>query len=624
MALLTGLYLLAVAGDWSPYLRGADDWRWFLLDWPPAWRLLPLLAAGAAYLAVVLFWDQCAAPGRAMALRLAILAGSAVLLQLAALWVRYPQPLRYIFDLAASDSINGYYTVAVGIQDVGAFLQSYPALMPTLPNHVTTHPPGLPLLFWATGQLVNLVPVWARGLGQAFRLLGCMHNWLVLVADDANLAGGLFAYVIPLLGALTVFPLYGLGQRLYGARAAWRAAALFPLLPAFVMNVGQADQMYPLFVTLAGRLFDRGLRERRGWPMLSAGVVLSLASFLSLGLVAFLLLLGMYTLILLARGVVRPDKKWWGGLALFALGLASAWLLYGAAAGVNPLDIWRAGLGKHVGLERPYGRWLIFNLVDFLPFSGLALVLALPLGLARLLRRPGEGWLPAVLLTVLVLDLSGVTRGEVSRLWLFLTPALTLACAASLTVWEETGSPPASPWGLRLVGGLLLAQLAVFGALVTDPHPPLDEMRVPAQVVPPLSYPTDARFGGLLRLAGYELSATQVAPGGQVALTLYWQTLARPARAYKVFTHLYNAQTGVMAGQRDKLPLSGDWLMTCWNVGEVYSDTFRIAVAGDAPPGEYSLETGFYDEFTGQRLPVEAPGGLPDGRLVLTTVEVRP
>ena len=77
-----------------------------------------------------------------------------MLLQVAALRVRYTHPLRLVYDLAASDSINGYYTVATRIQDIGAFLRDYPALMPTLPNHVTTHPPGIVLLFWSTGRVV--------------------------------------------------------------------------------------------------------------------------------------------------------------------------------------------------------------------------------------------------------------------------------------------------------------------------------------------------------------------------------------------------------------------------------------------------------------------------------------
>jgi hypothetical protein len=620
--LLTCVYLAAVAGDWLPFLRGDIDWRWTRLAWPPVQRLLPLLAVGAAYLILAWYWDRRGQGGGSVR-SLGVLGGVAVLLQVAALWVRYNHPLRLVYDLAASDSINGYYTVAAGVQDIGAFLRDYPALMPTLPNHVTTHPPGIILLFWATGRVVSLFPVLTRAVAHAFRTLGCMHGWVQTTTDPA-LAGGLFAYAIPIVGVLTMFPLYGLGQRLYGPRVAWRAAVLFPLLPAFVMNIGQADQMYPFLVTFAGSLFDRGLRGHQGRPMLGAGVLLSLASFLSLGLSAFPALLGLYALILLLRGATRLERGLIKPTFLFLLGLTSMWLLYGSITGTNPVGVWREGLSTHISMDRPYGRWVVFNLIDFLSFAGLALVLALPLSLRRISRQPGEAWLPAVLLTVLALDLSGVTRGEVSRLWLFLVPPLVLVASASLTRWEEEQLLLSRPWGFWSVSALLLAQLALFGALIADPHPRFYEMREATREIPPVQCKADARFGGVLRLVGYDLNVRQIDPGDELALTLYWQTLARPAKAYKAFTHLYDEQTGVMAGQHDKTLLSGDWPTTCWAPGEVYQETFRILVQPETPASEYVLQTGFYDEVSGERLAVEQPGFPPDTRAILTTVDIRP
>jgi len=263
-------------------------------------------------------------------------------------------------------------------------------------------------------------------------------------------------------------------------------------------------------------------------------------------------------------------------------------------------------------------------MVDFLPFAGLALVLALPLSLIPMLRQPGEAWLPAVLLTVLALDLSGVTRGEVSRLWLFLMPSLVLAASASLTRWEKERRLPALPWGFWSVSVLLLAQLVLFGALIADPHPRFYEMRTATQEIPPVQYKADARFGDALRLVGYDLSAQRIAPGDELLLTLYWQTLIRPAKAYKVFTHLYDEHTGVLAGQHDKILLSGDWPTTCWAPGEVYQEVFRILVQPGTPASEYVLQTGFYDEASGERLAVEQTGFAPDTRAILAAVDVRP
>ena len=611
---LAGLYLLAIAGDWAPFLRGNADWRWAWLGWPPLKNFIPLVAVGAGYLALVYRWERDDTGAHIHRRLLAVAAGGLVL-QLATLLIRYPHPFRLLYDLTASDSINGYHTVAAGISDIGEFLRGYPALMPRLPNHVTTHPPGVVLLFWGTGQLLGRVPPLAHALADRFRVLGCMHAW-VSSADDVALAGGAFGYLMPPVGMLTVFPLYHLGKQLYGRRVAWRSAALFPLVPAFVLNAGQADQMYPFFITSAALLFDYGLREERGWPLFWAGVLLSWGSFMSLGLAASLLLLALYALFLVARGTVRLSPRLMARLLAFVVGLATVWLVYWGATGVNPAAIWQGGLGRHIGLERPYGRWVLFNLVDFLPFTGVALILAALPGMWGLFRRPGEAWSPAVLLAVSLLDLSGLTRGEVSRLWLFLTPAVVLAAAASLTLWGGKGL-------FRAVGTLLLLQLALFGALIADPHPRFYEMRTWPRELPPVQHTVEAVFGDVLELAGYDLDSPQVSPGGTLDLTLYWRTLARPEGRYKVFTHLYDERADELAGQHDKVLFHGDWPTTCWAPGEVYRATFHIPVREDAPPGEYLLLTGFYDETSGVRLPVRQAGFPEDTRAVLTTVRVQ-
>jgi hypothetical protein len=93
---------------------------------------------------------------------------------------------------------------------------------------------------------------------------------------------------------------------------------------------------------------------------------------------------------------------------------------------------------------RPFIPWLIFNLVDFFQFVGLPLVVATILtlvweptqsgisaarksnGVVRFLSRLN---VLGVLfwITVAGLDLSGTTRAEVGRLWIFLMPIALLA-----------------------------------------------------------------------------------------------------------------------------------------------------------------------------------------------------
>jgi hypothetical protein len=104
---------------------------------------------------------------------------------------------------------------------------------------------------------------------------------------------------------------------------------------------------------------------------------------------------------------------------------------------------------------RSYALWLLFDPLD------LALFLGLPVALTLVLRAalPGEGGPVAtrfrltLLAGVALLVLSGVTRGEVGRLWIPLMPALL---ASALVTGAEDPSR-----GEALGQGALLALLTL-------------------------------------------------------------------------------------------------------------------------------------------------------------------
>jgi hypothetical protein len=89
-------------------------------------------------------------------------------------------------------------------------------------------------------------------------------------------------------------------------------------------------------------------------------------------------------------------------------------------------------------------------------------------------------------------------------------------------------------------------------------------------------------------------------------VTLIWQADRPTAGNWKVFVHLVGGR-GVVRGYGDRYPLQGAALTPSWQHGEVLVDEHPIQLAPDMPPGEYRLLIGFYDEPTGQRLPL-APG----------------
>jgi hypothetical protein len=94
-------------------------------------------------------------------------------------------------------------------------------------------------------------------------------------------------------------------------------------------------------------------------------------------------------------------------------------------------------------------------------------------------------------------------------------------------------------------------------------------------------------------LEGYRLGSHASRPGETLALTLLWRAEQPVAGRWKVFTHLLNGESSVVA-QRDAEP--GDNLRPTptWQVGEEIEDNYGILVPADLPHGTYTLEIGMY------------------------------
>jgi hypothetical protein len=109
---------------------------------------------------------------------------------------------------------------------------------------------------------------------------------------------------------------------------------------------------------------------------------------------------------------------------------------------------------------------------------------------------------------------------------------------------------------------------------------------------------------GWIRLNGYALTPT-AAPGGQLLLTLLWQSLQPVTTDYQVFVHLLDAQGNKLL-QRDGQPVV--WLRptSTWQPGEIIVDRYGLLLPATIPAGRYTLAVGLYDPVTGQRLAVSA------------------
>ena len=138
--------------------------------------------------------------------------------------------------------------------------------------------------------------------------------------------------------------------------------------------------------------------------------------------------------------------------------------------------------------------------------------------------------------------------------------------------------------------------------------------------LPHPQYPMRVELEGVMAFLGYDLEETNLRPGDVLHLTLYWQAQKRMGKSYTVFTHLLDTQNQIW-GQRDNIPVSGNYPTTGWWEGEVVVDEYEIPIRTDVPAGEYRIEIGMYDATTGQRLSVFTSQAqqLSENRILLET-----
>lgn len=603
--ILTVLYLVGIAFNISPWLRGPEEWRWpYVIPGSigRAW-LSALVLAGYLLLAGALTRspeDDLARSRRRAALTLLAAGLMTPLLQIALLYLDHADlGLAQLFNRTVSELSGGFYNVGAIVTDDRDFLAHFVERMPSYPVHPQRHPPGLPLLFAWARQLFDRLPALATALSEQLRPAQC-HNLALMNLPDSAIAAAVVQMLVPLGLGIIVVPLYLFGRAIYGRPAARRAVLLWPLLPSIALWATRWNQLYALITLLVFLSFAWGLARRRLWPLFVAGLIMALGTFLSLGNAVLGLFLGLYALVWLLDRAERPPFTWLlAGAALFAGGIALFWLALWLGYGLNPVALWRTALSTHLGLGRNYVSWLFYHLYDFLVFLGIPLAV---FGAARFARagwrwriRPRDVLALSFGAGLLLLDVSGTSQGEVARVWAFLLPLALLAAAPR----AEQNRP-----AFLGIAALLALQVFVANLFLQPVSTGLSDRPAPPPTVLPTSGPLAVWQNGII-LHEARLPASP-APGETVTVYLVWGAERPIALPYTVFVHVLDA-AGQLVAQADGQPRGGAWLTTCWQPGHTFGDTHAVTLPGNLPPGEYTLRAGLYWLPTGER------ALLPDG-----------
>ena len=400
----------SAAGGWVyPFFRGAT---------PEA----VLLAAGFAVgLPLAFEWSA----RRADSLAPAVVAAWMVLggCFQAAVRLLYPIPMGRI---VASPHCNSFYSASLEHSPLEV-LTKYEAVAPTLPLHAQANMPGKLFVYY-------------------------FLEWFS--RDPQTLAIGIVG-LSTLCGALV----FALARRLFhSARLATLAMALSLLFPAVVAFQPLLNTVTPLFVLLSFWLWVVYLDRQQDRYLWLLGASLYLQLFID----PLTFVLGIVFLGVLAERLARGGFAWgrlWRCAVIPVAGFIGVHAVMRMTAGFDIVSafvsLWNAAAGFNQTESRPYGVWVGQNLKEFFLGAGVATtlvaLLALYLGgrsmvrgerrdgpggvLRRSRAAPGWAFTASLFLSVLVVDLTGVNRGEVTRLWIFLGTFLQVASAEALVAY---------------------------------------------------------------------------------------------------------------------------------------------------------------------------------------------
>lgn len=345
----------------------------------------------------------------------------------------YVAGLAWLLSLAFVDGADGigrvlgseyeYLPSARGVTDVHALLEGYVDRIPldsadAWPTHPAGHPPGALLFFVLLARL---------GLGGSF-------------------AAGL---VVTALAATTAVAVLVTMRALDAEQSARRAAPFLVLAPAAVFMAVSADALFAAIaawglacLALAGTSSGR----RRVASSLLAGLLLGWCVMSSYGLP----LLGI-----LAVAVLVLARSWRplpvAAAAALAVVLAFAALGF---AWWDAFPVLRERYWDGIAADRPASYWMWGNLAALVVCAGPLL----GSGVA-MLRRDADRVVvllaAAAATSILLADLSQMSRAEVERIWLPFVPWLLLTTALLPERWRR--------WGLLLqVGWALLVQQLLY------------------------------------------------------------------------------------------------------------------------------------------------------------------
>lgn len=619
-----------IAFDLTPWARGGFGWRWPYVP-VEAIRMLPLVVALITYVtgSVVLLRGR-------IRVRLTLIWGfiGALSIPLLVLWLRTDDVIFVLFSRTADPYVTGTHWAAARIDWASthwydwAQIADHPELYSI---HVSVAPPGFPIWYGFLGFTLDALPSVSEPLQKWLMGYQC-QNYDLLDYTSGQWASIIWGGLMPLWAALTVFPLYAVARHIgLNSRKSLALALWWPLIPALSAFSGAWYTFLAPLVVVAFWWLTIGIQHRRGFGWLVAsGLLMGCATFSNYATIPQAGLFGFFTLTVYSlleqksRPVTRPVivGVWFG------IGLAIPWMLYWAYTGVAPWAIFQVAFDLHLELERDYLPWVFLHPWDWILWNGFPIMLLWLTGCWAWARKRTSN--PpvlsiALLLTVVVLSVSGTGRGESGRVWLMFTPFALLAAGESLQ-WAPTETKIVRSWLVLTISNaiLLVSVVATLEAVGLGFNPPIQPEVSSVSYTEQTRTFTTSNARDVIRLTGWIATQSK----DEIHLALKWEGVSPTQDAYWFGAFLVGPDghitEPVLWQPRQEYGVEMRYPTTCWSPGQVIEDSIRLPLPDEKEIGDWWISLAvFGDETQAEgRLSVILPDNTIDVQVGLGPVRI--
>lgn len=258
----------------------------------------------------------------------------------------------------------------------------------------------------------------------------------ISVKDHTSITNiiGMVLLLKAVLNSLGGIALYYIGKTIGGKFTGYAAAALFFVSPGLILFNFYPDVFYLLLFAL-GWLFL--IKSEKYFSLIWLTALLTaIAAFFSFGC----LILYIFWFMWLVIRVVQKEIKWQRAvdyLLIMVLVFLMLVVFFQYNYGYNYYTGWLTAQVIHAGMtgDRSLHDWFWLNFADVALFASCPTVLLSACAYYKV-RKEKNTLIKAILLIYplifLLLNLSGITKGEVGRIWYFMDVTLFIAAAVAL------------------------------------------------------------------------------------------------------------------------------------------------------------------------------------------------